>query len=76
MHCDYKCMLAYIRELCLCLLSYDSRGIGRKLTGLIMNNNLEVEGMEVPWLRSIHIAAERPWIWPVLPTTRGGDVDC
>jgi len=40
-------MLAYYHELGLRLLSYVSRRVGRKLTRLIRNNNLKVEGMEV-----------------------------
>ena len=65
-------MLAYNHELGLCLLSHVSRSIGRKLTGLIKNKNLKVDGMEVPWLRCIHVPAERPWDGPVLPNTHGG----
>jgi len=65
-------MLAYNLELCLCLLSYVSRSIGRKITGLIKNSNLEFDGMEVPGLRRNPIPAERPWDGPVLPDTHGG----
>lgn len=71
-------MLAYNQELCLCLLSYVPRSIGRKITGLIKNNNnnsLQVDGMKVPGLRCNHIPAERPWDGLVLSNTHGGGRD-
>jgi len=65
-------MLAYNHEFGLCLLSYVSRSIGRKLAGLLKNNHLKVDGMEAPWLMHIQIPAERPGDGPVLPNTHGG----